>query len=99
MILKVSHINGPRLADEIVVYENIPSTGTNPYGMEAVVEDANLSALGERIAAEQPARHTLQALLSDNVPTKQRQPARQSATVTIRIAIGHIDSLLQDIIT
>ncbi len=43
---KVSHINGPRLADEIVVYENIPSTGTNPYGMEAVVEDGVVVSVG-----------------------------------------------------
>ena len=46
MILRVSHVNGPRLADEIVVYENIPSTGTNPYGMEAVVEDGVVVRVG-----------------------------------------------------
>ena len=43
---KVSHINGPRLADEIVVYENVPSTKTNPYGIEAVVEGGIVQRVG-----------------------------------------------------
>ena len=43
---KISHINGPRLADEIVVYENIPNTGTNVYGIEAVVENGVVTRVG-----------------------------------------------------
>lgn len=43
---KIAHINGPRLADEIVVYENIPSTGTNVYGMEAVAENGVITRVG-----------------------------------------------------
>ncbi len=43
---KVSHINGPRLADEIVIYEKVPATGTNVYGIEAVVENGMVVRIG-----------------------------------------------------
>ena len=46
MIFKVAHINGPRLADEIVVYENVPKTGTNVYGIEAVAENGVVTRVG-----------------------------------------------------
>ncbi len=35
----ISHFEGDRKADELVIYENAPSTGTNPYGLEAAVEN------------------------------------------------------------
>lgn len=43
---KISHFGGEREADELVVYENIPSTGTNAYGLEAIVENGVVTSVG-----------------------------------------------------
>ena len=39
MEYKISHFGGARAADELVIYENVARTGTNAYGVEAVVEN------------------------------------------------------------
>ncbi|HAN20662.1 MAG: hypothetical protein A2Y15_04450 [Clostridiales bacterium GWF2_36_10] len=44
--IKISHFGGPREADELVIYENLPSSGTNAYGIEAVVENGVLTSFG-----------------------------------------------------
>lgn len=43
---KINHFNGARDADELVIYENISSTGTNAYGLEAMVQNGRVIAVG-----------------------------------------------------
>lgn len=46
MEYKISHFNGARAADELVIYEKIDRTGTNAYGLEAVVENGIAVSVG-----------------------------------------------------
>lgn len=43
---KISHFNGARLADELVIYDSGESTGTNAYGLEAVVSRGIIVKIG-----------------------------------------------------
>ena len=43
---KISHYNGAREADELVVYNGFGSTGTNNYGYEACVSDGRVISCG-----------------------------------------------------
>ncbi len=43
---KISHINGARLADELVIYDRGESTLTNAYGLEAVVSRGVIIKIG-----------------------------------------------------
>lgn len=44
--MKISHFNGLREADELVIFENKLSTGTNAWGAEAVVENGVVTSVG-----------------------------------------------------
>jgi len=46
MEYKISHFGGARAADELVIYENVARTGTNAYGVEAVVENGIAVSVG-----------------------------------------------------
>jgi uncharacterized lipoprotein YddW (UPF0748 family) len=46
MDIKISHFGGARGADELVIYENIERTGTNAYGLEAVIENSIAVSVG-----------------------------------------------------
>lgn len=43
----ISHYNGAREADELVIYNGVGKTGTNSYGFEAVVLDGRVIACGK----------------------------------------------------
>lgn len=43
---KISHFNGSRLADELVIYDTGEKTNTNVYGLEAVVKDGKVIKIG-----------------------------------------------------
>lgn len=42
----ISHFNGPRLADELVIYDTGEKTSTNAYGLEAVVAKGVITKIG-----------------------------------------------------
>lgn len=42
----VSHINGARCADELVIYENVAETKTNAYGIECEVRGGKVTSFG-----------------------------------------------------
>ncbi len=66
--------------------------------LEAVVEHTHFVALTEWIFAQQATCGSLQALLANDLATQQRQPAGRAVTVTVRVAIGHVDQLLQHVV-
>lgn len=43
---KISHFDGKREADELVIFENVSSTGTNAYGVEAAVQNNIVISVG-----------------------------------------------------
>lgn len=43
----ISHLNGNRLEDELVIYTGAGTTGTNPYGWEACVQNGRVIAYGK----------------------------------------------------